>query len=77
MTGAVDTAIENWLHGLTPREYQVALMVSRGLSNKEVARGLGISDGTVKLHVHNIFLKLGARNRYCLIQRMVSSGSAE
>jgi len=77
MTGAVEKVIENWLHGLTPREYEVALMVSRGLSNKEVARGLGISDGTVKLHVHNIFLKLGARNRYGLIQRMVSSGSAE
>jgi len=54
----------------------VALMVGRGLSNKEVARGLGISEGTVKLHVHNIFQKLGARNRYGLIQRMVSSGSA-
>jgi DNA-binding NarL/FixJ family response regulator len=77
MTGAVEKAIENWLHGLTPREYQVALMVGRGLSNKEVARGLGISDGTVKLHVHNIFLKLGARNRYGLIQRMASSGSAK
>jgi DNA-binding NarL/FixJ family response regulator len=76
MTGAVERAIENWLHGLTPREYQVALMVGRGLSNKEVARGLGISDGTVKLHVHNIFQKLGAKNRYGLIQRVIWSGSA-
>jgi len=76
MTGAVEIAIENSLHGLTRREHQVALLVGRGLSNKEVARGLGISDGTVKLHVHNIFQKLGARNRYGLIQRMVSSGSA-
>jgi DNA-binding NarL/FixJ family response regulator len=77
MTGAVEIATENWLHGLTPREYQVALMVSRGLSNKEVARELGVSDGTVKLHVHSIFQKLGARNRYGLIRRMVSSASAE
>jgi DNA-binding NarL/FixJ family response regulator len=76
MTGAVEIAIENWLHGLTPREYQVVLMVGRGLSNKEVARELGVSDGTVKLHVHNIFQKLGARNRSDLIRRMVSSGSA-
>ena len=76
MTGAVERASENWLQGLTPREYQVALMVGRGLSNKEVARGLGISDGTVKLHVHNIFQKLGARNRYGLIQRVASSSSA-
>jgi DNA-binding NarL/FixJ family response regulator len=77
MTGAVEIAIENWLHGLTPREYQVALMVGRGLSNKEVARELGVSAGTVKLHVHSIFQKLGARNRYGLIQRVVSSRSAE
>jgi two-component system nitrate/nitrite response regulator NarL len=77
MTGAAEIAIENWLHGLTSREYQVALMVGRGLSNKEVARELGVSAGTVKLHVHHIFQKLGARNRYGVIQRMVSSGSAE
>jgi DNA-binding NarL/FixJ family response regulator len=76
MTGAVETAIENWLHGLTPREYQVAILIGRRLSNKEVARELGISAATVKLHVHNIFQKLGA-NRHGLIQRMVSSGSAE
>jgi DNA-binding CsgD family transcriptional regulator len=62
---------------LTPREYQVALMVARGLSNKEIGRELGVSDGTVKLHVHNIFQKLGEKNRYGLIQRMVSSGIAE
>jgi DNA-binding NarL/FixJ family response regulator len=77
MASAVELAFENWLHGLTPREYQVAVLVSRGMSNKEVARELGVSDGTVKLHVHNIFQKLGARNRYGLIQRMVSSGSTE
>ena len=77
MTGGVKIAIENWLHGLTSRENQVTLLVGRGLSNKEVARELGVSDGTVKLHLHNIFQKLGARNRYGLIHQMVSSGSAE
>lgn len=77
MAAAAELVIENWLHGLTPREYQVALLVSRGLSNKEVARELGVSDGTVKLHVHNIFQKVGARNRYGLIQRMAASGPAE
>jgi two-component system nitrate/nitrite response regulator NarL len=54
------------VNGLTAREYQVALLVGRGLSNKEIARQLGLSDGTVKLHVHNILRKLGARNRYAL-----------
>ncbi len=51
---------------MTPREYQVAMLVARGWTNKEVARQLGVTDGTVKLHVHNILQKLGARNRYAL-----------
>jgi DNA-binding NarL/FixJ family response regulator len=52
---------------LTPREYQVVMLVSRGLSNKEIARQLGISDGTVKLHVHKILKKLGERKRYGIV----------
>jgi DNA-binding NarL/FixJ family response regulator len=42
--------IREW-NGLTPREHQVALLVARGLSNKEVAHELGIADRTVKLHL--------------------------
>jgi DNA-binding NarL/FixJ family response regulator len=52
---------------LTPREDQVAMLVARGLSNKEVAHELGVCDGTVKLHVHNIMQKLGVRKRYAII----------
>jgi two-component system nitrate/nitrite response regulator NarL len=51
---------------LTIREEQVALLIARGLSNKAVARELDISHGTVKMHVHNIFHKLGIRTRYQL-----------
>jgi DNA-binding CsgD family transcriptional regulator len=51
---------------LTPREYQVAMLVARGLSNKEIARELGVIDGTAKLHVHKILGKIGAKNRYDL-----------
>jgi DNA-binding NarL/FixJ family response regulator len=57
---------------LTRREQQVALLIVRGLSNKEVARVLGVSDGTVKLHAHKIFQKLGVRNRYSLMLQMSS-----
>lgn len=48
---------------LTPRERRVAELVSRGLSNKEVARELGLSQSTVKHHVHSILgkLQLGSR----------------
>jgi two-component system, NarL family, nitrate/nitrite response regulator NarL len=64
----------DWSTLLSPREREVAFLVARGLTNKEVGRELRLSDGTVKQHVHNIFLKLGARKRDTLIGLM--SGSA-
>ena len=48
---------------LTPREKEIARCVARGLSNKHVARQLNISEGTVKMHLHNIYTKLGVTNR--------------
>jgi DNA-binding NarL/FixJ family response regulator len=62
---------------LSPREREVALLVSRGLSNKEIARELRLSLGTVKLHIHSIFLKMGAHKRYMLIGLMRGSETAE
>ncbi len=48
---------------LTAREREVICFVSKGLQNKVIASKLGISEGTVKLHVHRIYAKLGLRNR--------------
>jgi two-component system, NarL family, nitrate/nitrite response regulator NarL len=62
---------------LSPREREVAFLVASGLSNKEVARRLGVSDGTVKIHVHNIFQKIGARNRYMLITRRLTNSAEQ
>jgi DNA-binding NarL/FixJ family response regulator len=36
---------------LTAREYEIARAVAEGLSNKQIARALGISEGTVKIHL--------------------------
>ncbi len=47
----------------TPREFEVLQALSQGLSNKAIARKLGISLHTVKFHVESVFRKLGARNR--------------
>ena len=49
--------------GLTRRELEILGAVSRGLSNREVARELFLSDQTVKFHLHNIYGKLGVSNR--------------
>lgn len=48
---------------LTAREMQILEMVSRGLQNKLIAAGLGLSEHTVKIHLHNIIRKLGVHNR--------------
>jgi DNA-binding NarL/FixJ family response regulator len=61
--------------GLTAREHEVATLVARGLSNKEIALQLGLSDGTVKLHVHNILRKLRLKNRYALYVSFAVRGS--
>ena len=57
-------------HSLTPRERQVASLVSNGLSNKEIALGLRIGPATVKNHVHNILDKLGVRRRAAIAARV-------
>ena len=67
---------QQWPQGLTRREREVVLLVGTGISNKEIAWQLGLSIGTVKLHVHNIFLKTGARSRYNLIAQVATRGSA-
>ena len=51
------------LEGLSAREKDVARLLVRGVSNKEIARALRIEVVTVKKHVGNICRKLGARNR--------------
>jgi len=48
---------------LTPREHEILCLLAEGQSNKLIARNLGISDGTVKLHVKAILRKLGIHSR--------------
>jgi len=51
---------------LTERERQIMRWVSEGLSNKEIARQLNISEGTIKVHLHHIFEKLAIKHRTAL-----------
>ena len=51
---------------LSPREGQLVTLLSRGLSNREIAIELGITEGTVKVYLSHLFHKAGAKDRYDL-----------
>jgi DNA-binding NarL/FixJ family response regulator len=62
---------------LTPRELQVLRLLSRGLSNHEIAEDLGISDHTVKFHVSTIYSKLGVATRTAALRTGLRRGLIE
>jgi len=53
---------------LTPREIEVVRMVAKGLSNKEIGAQLFIAEGTVKIHLHNIYEKVKINRRAELVR---------
>lgn len=55
--------------GLSRREQQLVLLMREGLTNKEIASRLTLSEQTVKNHVRNIMRKLGARDRVAAVRR--------
>lgn len=59
---------------LTPRQQDVLRGMARGLSNKEIARDLGMLEGTVKVHVKAILQKLNVRNRTEAVMACVKNG---
>ncbi len=61
---------------LTPREMEVARIVAQGLNNKEAARQLSITEGTVKTHLHSIYEKLRVDGRRRLAQFVRERGLA-
>jgi len=67
---------ENVLSVLTDRERQIMRLVSEGLSNKEIGRRLNIVDGTIKVHLHNIFQKLEISNRTVLAALAISQNDS-
>lgn len=58
-----EQAVDSPFGELTPREGEILSLLAEGQSNKTIARNLGISDGTVKLHVKSILRKLGVHSR--------------
>jgi DNA-binding NarL/FixJ family response regulator len=62
---------------LTSRELEVATLVAKGLSNRDIARHLDATEGTVKVHLHNIYTKLGIKNRTLLALRVTEFENSE
>jgi ATP/maltotriose-dependent transcriptional regulator MalT len=65
------------IESLTTREHAVLALVADGLSNREIAHDLAISEHTVKFHLASIFGKLGVSTRTEAVQRGVRLGVIE
>jgi DNA-binding NarL/FixJ family response regulator len=59
---------------LTAREREIAMLVSDGQPNSAIADALGLSPGTVRIHLHNIYIKLDIRNRTSLAALVLNQG---
>jgi two-component system nitrate/nitrite response regulator NarL len=73
-TGATDGLKIVGAEVLTPRELEVAAMLVKGASNKEIARALDLQEVTVKLHVRNLCRKLETKNRTQIAVRLAQLG---
>jgi DNA-binding NarL/FixJ family response regulator len=62
-----ESEIDRLVRLLTPRELEIVRLASEGLRNREIAERLSITEGTVKIHLHNIYEKLDVTGRAQLI----------
>jgi two-component system, NarL family, response regulator LiaR len=60
--------------GITPRELEILEAMAAGLSNREIAERLFVSENTVKTHAARLFDKLSARRRTQAVQRAKEAG---
>jgi DNA-binding NarL/FixJ family response regulator len=60
--------------GVTPRELEILGLIAEGLSTREIAERLFVSENTVKTHASRLFAKLGARRRTQAVQLAKEAG---
>ena len=60
--------------GITPREHEILELIAAGLSNREIAERLFVSENTVKTHSSRLFDKLNAKRRTQAVQRAKEAG---
>ena len=66
---------EQSLHGLTNRELEVLALVAEGRTNRQIGESLGLRPDTVKLHLSNVYRRLGVTSRTAAALRMGLGGS--
>lgn len=66
---------EDW--GLTRREQQLIPLIGQGLSNKEIANSLNLSEQTIKNHIHRILRKVGVSDRLSVYDACSSTKNCE
>jgi two-component system nitrate/nitrite response regulator NarL len=62
------------MDGLTRRHQQVASLACRGLSNRQIAKQLGVTEGTIKIHLYAIYEKLHIHSRAELTAALADRG---
>lgn len=71
-TSAAAAAAREAKASFTGREREIVDLLMQGMSNREIAEALGITEGTVKKHLNHVFRKLGVHSRALLIVRQRS-----
>lgn len=59
---------------LTPRQLEILHLVSAGLSNREIGADLGLTEGSVKWHLHDAYNRLGVQRRSQAVRRALQLG---
>jgi DNA-binding NarL/FixJ family response regulator len=56
--------------GLTRREQELVPLIAKGLTNKEIASRLNLSEQTIKNHIHRILQRMGAADRLAVVEKV-------
>lgn len=62
---------------LSIREREVMSLVAKGFSNKAIARELDLAVGTIKLHLHKIYQKVGVHSRFALAAHVMKEANGQ
>ena len=72
-----EVALRQLASGLTPRQMEIVRLATEAISTREIAARLMLTEGTVKVHLHNIYAKLQVTGRVGLVLLMMKQGRSE